>query len=246
MAVTLPGTTFVDPYGGLDDLAAGVLRTPGRPEDSFGDDPLRMMRAARFAAQLGFDVAPEVVAAMTAMAERIAIVSAERVRDELVKLLCAPHPRAGPGAAGRHRAGRPRAARAAAAAAGDRRAPPAQGRLRAHADRARAGDRPRGAGRRARLRAAPRRADARRRQAQDPALRARRRGLVPPPRGGRRQADPQAAAGAALPQGRHRRRVPAGRAAPALPRLRQRGVDRLRGPPLRRRRRARCSTGCTS
>ena len=69
-----------------------MLRTPGRPEDSFSDDPLRMMRAARFAAQLGFTVAPEVVAAMTDMAERITIVSAERVRDELVKLLLAPDP----------------------------------------------------------------------------------------------------------------------------------------------------------
>jgi poly(A) polymerase len=72
-----------------------VLRTPGRPEDSFSDDPLRMMRAARFAAQLGFSVAPEVVEAMTAMAGRIEIVSAERVRDELVKLVCAPYPRRG-------------------------------------------------------------------------------------------------------------------------------------------------------
>ena len=62
---------------------------------SFGDDPLRMMRAARFAAQLGVDVAPEVRAAMTAMAASIAIVSAERIRDELTKLLLAPSPRAG-------------------------------------------------------------------------------------------------------------------------------------------------------
>jgi poly(A) polymerase len=95
MAVSLPQRTFVDPYGGLRDLAARVLRTPGRPEDSFSDDPLRMMRAARFAAQLGFGVDPSVVAAMTGMAERIAIVSAERVRDELVKTVCGPHPRAG-------------------------------------------------------------------------------------------------------------------------------------------------------
>ena len=92
MAVTLPDRTFEDPYGGIVDLAHGVLRTPGTPEDSFSDDPLRMMRAARFAAQLGFTVAPEVVAAMTGMAERIGIVSAERVRDELVKLLVAPDP----------------------------------------------------------------------------------------------------------------------------------------------------------
>lgn len=95
MAVALPSRAFEDPYGGIVDLAHQVLRTPGRPEDSFGDDPLRMLRAARFAAQLGFTVAPEVVAAMTAMAERITIISAERVRDELVKLICAPHPRLG-------------------------------------------------------------------------------------------------------------------------------------------------------
>lgn len=95
MAVTLPGRVLEDPYGGVVDLAQGVLRTPGRPEDSFSDDPLRMMRAARFAAQLGFGVAPEVVEAMTAMAARIEIISAERVRDELVKLVCAPYPRLG-------------------------------------------------------------------------------------------------------------------------------------------------------
>ena len=95
MAVSLPAREFVDPYGGVVDLAHQVLRTPGRPEDSFSDDPLRMMRAARFAAQLGFTVAPEVVEAITAMAARIDIVSAERVRDELVKLVCAPHPRRG-------------------------------------------------------------------------------------------------------------------------------------------------------
>ena len=95
MAVALPGKVFEDPYGGIVDLAHRVLRTPGRPEDSFGDVPLRMMRAARFAAQLGFTVAPEVRQAMTGMAERITIVSAERVRDELVKLVCAPLPRVG-------------------------------------------------------------------------------------------------------------------------------------------------------
>jgi poly(A) polymerase len=95
MAVLLPGTTFADPYDGLRDLAAGVLRTPGRPEDSLSDDPLRMLRAARFSAQLGFDVAPEVVTAMTEMAGRIEIVSAERVRDELVKLVCSARPRRG-------------------------------------------------------------------------------------------------------------------------------------------------------
>ncbi|MFE3997544.1 CCA tRNA nucleotidyltransferase [Nocardioides sp. YIM B13467] len=95
MAVQLPGREVIDLYGGVVDLATRVLRTPGTPEASFSDDPLRMMRAARFAAQLGFTVAPEVVAAMKDMASRISIISAERVRDELVKLICAPYPRRG-------------------------------------------------------------------------------------------------------------------------------------------------------
>ncbi|MFI1334237.1 CCA tRNA nucleotidyltransferase [Streptomyces sp. NPDC020845] len=92
MAVALPRKEFIDPHNGLEDLAAKVLRTPGTPEESFSDDPLRMMRAARFAAQLDFDVAPEVIAAMKAMAGRIEIVSAERVRDELNKLILAARP----------------------------------------------------------------------------------------------------------------------------------------------------------
>ncbi|WP_408899665.1 CCA tRNA nucleotidyltransferase [Nocardioides sp. R1-1] len=95
MAVRLPGREIEDPFGGVMDLAHRVLRTPGTPEQSFSDDPLRMMRAARFAAQLGFAVDPAVVRAMTDMADRIAIISAERVRDELVKLVCAPYPRLG-------------------------------------------------------------------------------------------------------------------------------------------------------
>ncbi len=95
MAVRMPGQELEDPHGGVVDLAHRVLRTPGRPEDSFSDDPLRMMRAARFAAQLGFTVDPAAVAAMTDMADRITIISAERVRDELVKLICAPYPRLG-------------------------------------------------------------------------------------------------------------------------------------------------------
>ncbi|WP_114560205.1 CCA tRNA nucleotidyltransferase [Desertihabitans aurantiacus] len=93
--VTVPGGTFVDPHDGLDDLAAGVIRTPGTAEQSFSDDPLRMMRAARFASQLGFTVSEDVAAAMTAMADRIEIISAERVRDELTKLLLTSSPRAG-------------------------------------------------------------------------------------------------------------------------------------------------------
>jgi poly(A) polymerase len=95
MALLLPSWEFVDPYGGLRDLAERVLRTPGTPESSFEDDPLRMLRAARFAAQLGFEVDQAVVEAMAKMAERVDIVSAERIRDELVKLVCAPQPRLG-------------------------------------------------------------------------------------------------------------------------------------------------------
>jgi poly(A) polymerase len=95
MAVSIPDKKFVDPYGGLTDLARRVIRTPGTPESSFSDDPLRMMRAARFAAQLGFTPAPEVVAAMRGMADRILIISAERVRDELSKLLLTDRPRPG-------------------------------------------------------------------------------------------------------------------------------------------------------
>jgi poly(A) polymerase len=92
MAVRLPSHEFVDPHGGLADLTRGVIRTPATPESSFSDDPLRMLRAARFASQLGFRVAPEVVTAMSAMADRITIVSAERVRDELAKLMLSERP----------------------------------------------------------------------------------------------------------------------------------------------------------
>lgn len=97
MALRLPEREFVDLFGGLRDLSARTLRTPATPQESFSDDPLRMLRAARFAAQLGFTVAPEVVAAMRKMADRIKIVSAERVRDELNKLLLSPDPRIGLG-----------------------------------------------------------------------------------------------------------------------------------------------------
>ncbi|GAA1010837.1 RNA nucleotidyltransferase [Streptomyces sp. F-3] len=95
MALALPEKTFIDPHGGLADLEARVLRTPATPQESFSDDPLRMMRAARFAAQLDFEVAPEVVAAMKEMSARIEIVSAERIRDELNKLILSDHPRQG-------------------------------------------------------------------------------------------------------------------------------------------------------
>lgn len=95
MALRLPGLELVDPHGGLLDLAAKRLRTPSAPEVSFSDDPLRMMRAARFVAQLGVAPSAEVTAAMTSAAGTLEIVSAERVRDELVKLLLSDDPVAG-------------------------------------------------------------------------------------------------------------------------------------------------------
>ena len=95
MAARLPGYDLVDPFGGLDALKDEVLRTPGRPEDSFSDDPLRILRAARFAAKLGFAVAPEVRAAMTEQAARLEIVSAERITGELTKLMLTPDPALG-------------------------------------------------------------------------------------------------------------------------------------------------------
>ncbi|HEU0257118.1 MAG TPA: CCA tRNA nucleotidyltransferase, partial [Microbacteriaceae bacterium] len=95
LAFLLPQRRLIDPSGGIDDLIAGRLRTPGPPEVSFGDDPLRMMRAARFAAQLGFGVDALTRAAMTRMSARLDIVSQERVRDEVVKLLSADAPRPG-------------------------------------------------------------------------------------------------------------------------------------------------------
>jgi poly(A) polymerase len=98
MAVELPlhaARPIVDPFGGLADLAKRRLRTPGAPEQSFDDDPLRMLRAARFAAQLDFSVDRAAVDAIRRMASRLAIVSAERIRDELTKLVLAPNPRRG-------------------------------------------------------------------------------------------------------------------------------------------------------
>jgi len=95
MAMRLPSLEFVDPFDGLADLERRILRTPGAPEVSFGDDPLRMMRAARFVSQLGFTAAPGVVAAMAEMASSLEIVSPERVRDEFVKLIMGSAPRQG-------------------------------------------------------------------------------------------------------------------------------------------------------
>ena len=97
MALELTGATplFIDPFDGLSDLTKKILQTPGRPEDSFSDDPLRMLRAARFASQLDFEIAPNVLAAMKEMAPRLSIISAERIRDELSKILMSQNPRLG-------------------------------------------------------------------------------------------------------------------------------------------------------
>ena len=95
MALRLPSKTFVDPHQGLRDLMLETLRTPAAPEISFSDDPLRMMRAARFTSQLGFELDPAAFAAMRDMASRIEIISAERVRDELSKLLISKNPQPG-------------------------------------------------------------------------------------------------------------------------------------------------------
>ena len=97
MALELTTTppTFIDNFDGVNDLAHKVLRTPGTPENSFSDDPLRMMRAARFAAQLDFDVDPTILTAIKAMTGRIEIISVERIRDEFVKLIMSENPRIG-------------------------------------------------------------------------------------------------------------------------------------------------------
>ncbi|HUR78891.1 MAG TPA: CCA tRNA nucleotidyltransferase [Acidimicrobiales bacterium] len=95
MALKLPGTEVIDPFNGLVDLAAGRLRTPLSPEESFSDDPLRMLRAARFIADYQLVPDDAVVDAVKSMAGRLAIVSAERVRDELNKLLVVQDPSAG-------------------------------------------------------------------------------------------------------------------------------------------------------
>ena len=95
MAVRLPSLELVDPFDGLADLARTLLRTPVGPQQSFSDDPLRMMRGVRFVAQLGFRLEDATADAIEELAERITIVSAERVREELVKLMLGAHPRGG-------------------------------------------------------------------------------------------------------------------------------------------------------
>lgn len=95
MAFDVAARKFVDPTGGLQAARDGVLDTPATPQESFGDDPLRMLRAARFVSQLGFTAAPRVVEAMRSMAGEIARITPERVQVELSKLLCGAHPRRG-------------------------------------------------------------------------------------------------------------------------------------------------------
>ena len=95
MAIALPAVELVDPHGGIDDLVARRLRTPLSADISFIDDPLRMLRAARFVATLGFEPVEEVVDAITRLRDRMEIVSGERIRAELSKLLLAPDPSPG-------------------------------------------------------------------------------------------------------------------------------------------------------
>jgi len=97
MAIELTTQTpeFIDPHNGVTDLLKKVLRTPGTPELSFSDDPLRMLRAARFAAQLNFTISDDVVSAMKEMADRLSIISAERIRDEFIKTVMSDNPRLG-------------------------------------------------------------------------------------------------------------------------------------------------------
>jgi poly(A) polymerase len=95
LELTTNPPTFIDLFDGITDLQNKVIKTPGKPEDSFSDDPLRMMRAARFMSQLNFTVDPSVITAITNMADRLKIISAERIRDEFTKTLMSANPRLG-------------------------------------------------------------------------------------------------------------------------------------------------------
>ncbi len=98
MAVSLNETTFgrlTDPFGGISDLQDGIIRTPLDPDTTFSDDPLRMMRAVRFSAQLGFTICEETFQSISQNRERIRIVSSERITDELNKIILAPMPSEG-------------------------------------------------------------------------------------------------------------------------------------------------------
>jgi poly(A) polymerase len=95
LALTTDEPTFIDLYNGVDDLQSKLIKTPGKPEDSFSDDPLRMMRAARFMSQLNFTIDPAVIAAIKSMTARLEIISAERIRDEFIKIIMSDNPRLG-------------------------------------------------------------------------------------------------------------------------------------------------------
>ena len=95
LELTTEPATFIDLFNGITDLQNKIIKTPGKPEDSFSDDPLRMMRAARFMSQLNFDVDPAVISAIKNMADRLTIISAERIRDEFTKTLMSANPRLG-------------------------------------------------------------------------------------------------------------------------------------------------------
>jgi poly(A) polymerase len=95
LELTTTPPTFLDLFGGITDLQSKLIKTPGTAEDSFSDDPLRMMRAARFMSQLNFNVDSSVIAAIKKMADRLSIISAERIRDEFIKTLMSPNPRLG-------------------------------------------------------------------------------------------------------------------------------------------------------
>ena len=95
LELTTDEPAFIDLFGGVSDLQNKVIKTPGKPEDSFSDDPLRMMRAARFMSQLNFKVDPTVVAAMKSMAKRLEIISFERIRDEFIKTIMGQQPKLG-------------------------------------------------------------------------------------------------------------------------------------------------------
>ena len=95
LELTTDEPTFIDLYNGVGDLESKLIKTPGKPEDSFSDDPLRMMRAARFMSQLNFTIDPAVIAAIKSMTARLEIISAERIRDEFIKIIMSDNPRLG-------------------------------------------------------------------------------------------------------------------------------------------------------
>ena len=95
LELTTNEPTFIDLYNGVGDLESKLIKTPGKPEDSFSDDPLRMMRAARFMSQLNFTIDPAVIAAIKSMTARLEIISAERIRDEFTKIIMSDNPRLG-------------------------------------------------------------------------------------------------------------------------------------------------------